>query len=67
MPKENRAAKSINAVKSRRFSLVALSEYLLEQHGLDYSTSHLSRISYGNRDASPELEKALVMAARALK
>ncbi len=64
---DNKAANAINAMKARRYSLAAICRWVSWERGLDFSISHLSRIAKGEREASPELEKALVAAAKVMK
>lgn len=67
MPTQNKAVTAILAIKSRRFSLVDIRRYILNSRGLEYSVSHLSRISSMERLATPELTNALIDAARVMK
>jgi hypothetical protein len=64
---KSKAAKALQVLKDRRYTMpqVALHVYLI--HGVTTSRSSLARILSGERTASAELEKALIKAARVMK
>lgn len=63
---ENKAANAINKIKARRFKLAEI-KWAVEIEGVKTSISSLSRIASGERNASPELEKALLKAVMVMK
>ena len=64
---ENKAANAINQIKARRYRLTDIRDWLKERYEVTTSTSSLSRIAYGERKASAELEKALIGASKTMR
>jgi len=65
--KVNKAANALQKIIRKRYSYQSIANWISENSDTTADRTHLFRIASGERNAKPELEKAIIQAAKVMK